>query len=236
MRQLVPTQSWTAPPKFLYNEWLNVLIEGHSSCYRLTSSMQGYDKFFAQVPTDTAVHYIDHQRRRRAVQRVASHLGVAEGEHLYQFNGSDFLKIDSVRLAPLDTSTVEWSLYRNTFYHPDRWGDSARLVTFETDLLYFRNLSSAILTQLQRMKDLQYVMDANNKPVKSEVGQPLIGLVVAARYISYRLDPLSGQYTHSYSTTYSSLQSIERMDGSPPVRETQDTSGYQLVPFASFFD
>ena len=86
------------------------------------------------------------------------------------------------------------------------------------------------------MKDLQYVMDANNKPVNSEVGQPLIGLVVAARYISYRLDPLSGQYTHSYSTTYSSLQSIERMDGSPPVRETQDTSGYQLVPFASFFD
>ena len=59
---------------------------------RRTELADTTSRYFAQVPTDTAVHYIDHQRRRRAVQRVASHLGVAEGKHFYQFNGSKFFE------------------------------------------------------------------------------------------------------------------------------------------------
>lgn len=197
--------------------------------------------YFDQILTDTAVHYVDHRRKLRAIQPMAKvpiDLGL-KSKSLYQFNDSDYLKLDSVQLKVIDKSKSEWCLYSNTFYHTDHiFGDSNHIFNYETDVLCFKNASLSTISDLAAIKDIQFVVDKSNQPLATESGY-LIGLVVAARHTGYRLDPLSDILKKSIFVRYSSLQSVEQIDGPPPANkvtaEDIDTS-YQLVPFASFFD
>ena len=55
---------------------------------------------FDRIATDTVDHYIDHERRVRAVQPIPRPpFGLDESDAgMYHFNGSDHFKIDSVQL------------------------------------------------------------------------------------------------------------------------------------------
>jgi hypothetical protein len=188
------------------------------------------------------VHYIDHQRKLRAIQPL-SHpkpgLGLND-KHLYQFNGSDNFKIDSIKVRKLGDSESGWSFYTNTFYYTNEtFSDGIpHQFSFETSILCFDNLSLHTLTSLSMVEDLQFVVDSNNQPVHNDLDY-LLGLVVTAKYNGHTFNPTYTTNKGSFSTTYKYLQSVERINGFPPRKKVEIDNidkSYELVPFSAFFE